>query len=474
MPALKLPFFNRKERDQARVAIAAIATTSYLYRAAALAESVAAVFPDAERALLWVDAPAGVQLEDTARQLGYGRVIVPQELVAAETLAGMRARYSVTELCFALKPLLLRKMLDLGCATAIYLDSDIFVYLGLGQVFEALAGNSIALTPHTSDPLPDDDRLPRDFTILRTGVFNLGFIGVRSTPEARRFLDWWAARTSRFGYVDSLHGWGGDQKWCDMVPALFDGVAVLKNPGYNVAYWNLPSRALSQVKGRWFAGGQPLVFFHFSGFDPSHPGLLSKFQDRIDPASDPHLSQLLAGYAAKLQDSERRVADVLPPIGDRHSAGPPSGNPQSQAVLDPLLASPLEEMLYAATVQVSPRKVFAEPGECVVFEVEIHNRCELPLWIAAHSDGVRGVGLTFHLLGGRREVLVFDNPRRYYPDPVRGGDTAIVNFVYRVPNAYGHFVLEFDLVHDCFRWFHREVDDAARVEIFAGIHGGAK
>jgi hypothetical protein len=452
-----------------RIAIVTVATTSYLHWAAALAESAAAACPDAERALLWVDAPVGFEFENAARGLGYGRVMLAQDLIAAEALAGMKARYSAPELCFALKPLLLRKMLDLGFAATIYFDADVFIYWELGAIFETLASNSIALTPHITEPLPDDDRLPRDFTILRAGAFNLGFIGVRATPEARRFLDWWAARESRYGYVDPLHGWGGDQKWCDMVPALFDGVAVLKNPGHNVAYWNLPSRPLSQVHGRWFAGGEPLVFFHFSGFDPRRPWMLSKFQDRIDPSHDPLLSRLLADYAAELSNCERRVSQILRPIAKHESAEPATKGLLTPAVLDRLLANPLEEVTYASSVRVSPREVFAEPGESVVFQVEICNRGEMPLWIAAHSDGIHGVGLTFHLLRGTRDVLAYDNPRHYYHDPIPGGKTATVIFVYRVPNEYAHFVLEFDLVHDGFTWFHPEIDAAARVEIFAGV-----
>jgi hypothetical protein len=464
-----LPLLLSSDRYKARMAIAAIATTSHLHWAAALAESAAAACPGAERVLLWVDAPAAVEFENTARQLGYDRVLAAQDLVAAEALAGMQARYSAPELCFALKPLLLREMLNLGFAATIYFDADVFVYADLGAIFETLASVSIALTPHMTEPLPEDDRLPRDFTILRAGAFNLGFIGVRDTPETRRFLDWWAARESRYGYVDPLYGWGGDQKWCDMVPALFDGVAVLKNPGYNVAYWNLPSRPLSQAQGRWFAGNEPLVFFHFSGFDPRRPGMLSKFQDRIDPSHDPLLSQLLSRYAATLSNCERRVSDILQPILKHDSAELATKSLPTPALLERLLADPLEEAIYASSVRVSPREVFAEPGERVVFQVEICNRGETPLWLAAHSDGIHGVGLTFRMLRGTRDVLVDDNPRCYYHDPVPGGKTATVSFLYRVPNEYGQFTLEFDLVHDGFRWFHREIDAAARVEIFAGV-----
>jgi hypothetical protein len=212
-----------------------------------------------------------------------------------------------------------------------------------------------------------------------------------------------------------------------------------------------------------------LVFFHFSGFDPGRPGTLSKFQDRIDPSHNPLLSQLLSSYAATLSNCEQRVSDILQPILKSDSAEPATKSLPTPAVVERLLAKPLEKAVYASSVRVSPREVFAEPGERVVFQVEICNSGEAPLWLAAHSDGIHGVGLTFRTLRGTRDVLVDDNPRCYYHEPVPCGKTATVSLLYRVPNEYGHFSLEFDLVHDGFRWFHREIDAAARVEIFAGV-----
>ena len=36
---------------------------------------------------------------------------------------------------------------------------------------------------------------------------------------------------------------------------------------------------------RYTVDGRPLAFFHFSGFDPEHPLVLSRHQDRIDVAA---------------------------------------------------------------------------------------------------------------------------------------------------------------------------------------------
>ena len=59
-----------------------------------------------------------------------------------------------------------------------------------------------------------------------------------------------------------------DQRWVDFAPSFFDHF-ILKDPTYNVAYWNLHERDLEWTDGRYLVNGQPLTFFHFSGFVPA-------------------------------------------------------------------------------------------------------------------------------------------------------------------------------------------------------------
>ena len=65
-----------------------------------------------------------------------------------------------------------------------------------------------------------------------------------------------------------------DQRWIDFVPALFTH-AVVANPAYNVAYWNLHGRELASAGSGYRVDGEPLRFFHFSGFKPETPQILS-------------------------------------------------------------------------------------------------------------------------------------------------------------------------------------------------------
>ena len=55
------------------------------------------------------------------------------------------------------------------------------------------------------------------------------------------FLDWWWQRTRREALVDVARMMFTDQRWVDFVPSFFDH-HILKDPGYNVAYWNLHGR----------------------------------------------------------------------------------------------------------------------------------------------------------------------------------------------------------------------------------------
>ena len=87
------------------------------------------------------------------------------------------------------------------------------------------------------------------------------------SPPARRSTrcsDWWAERLATDCLVAPERGYFVDQRWMDFAPGLIPSLPVLRDPGYNVAYWNLPSRDVSAT-AKYTVNGWPLRFFHFSG-----------------------------------------------------------------------------------------------------------------------------------------------------------------------------------------------------------------
>ena len=216
----------------------------------------------------------------------------------------MAATYDVTELATAVKPWAFKHLFDRGASVVIYLDPDIEVFDSLGPLEPMTQEHGILLTPHITAPLPQDGKRPDELDLLLAGVYNLGFLALSATA-ARMFLPWWRERLRRNCLDNPSRGLFVDQRWIDFAPALFEP-GILKDPGYNVAYWNLPHRVLRRDGDRILVNGRTLRFFHFSGFSPRTPHLLSKHQDgapRIRLSDSPLLTGICERYAAALEEA---------------------------------------------------------------------------------------------------------------------------------------------------------------------------
>ncbi len=194
----------------------------------------------------------------------------------------MQLWYSVIEFNTAIKPFVFRHLFDrFAFDEVVYLDPDILLFRPMAEVFDGLVAHNIVLIPHIMQPL-QDDKEPSDHTIMKSGVYNLGFLGVRNDPDSRTLIDWWSERCYLHCRVDVPGHMFTDQRWMDLAPAFVPDPLILRHPGYDVAYWNLAHRRVEQAgDGAWLVNGGPLVFFHFSGISPEDPTVFSKHQDRF-------------------------------------------------------------------------------------------------------------------------------------------------------------------------------------------------
>jgi hypothetical protein len=215
----------------------------------------------------------------------------------------MAAIYDVMELAVALKPWLLELLLDqVGPDEAVmYLDPDMRVYAPLDEVDALARSFGIVLTPHVTAPMPRDGKMADETVILESGLFNFGFVAV--SRAARPFLDFLEERFRRECYVDKPRMRFADQRWVDFAPGAFDA-HILRDPAYNVAYWNLDHRPLQRRGNSYVVDGRPLRLFHFSGYRPTVPHLLSKHQGdrpRILLSENAALLGICDDYAAELR-----------------------------------------------------------------------------------------------------------------------------------------------------------------------------
>lgn len=282
----------------ARVTACTIVARNYLPAAKVLARSYLAHHPGNDFVIAVIDAH-----DEAAEQNGF-RVVGREAFgIAEDDYLRMATAYSVTELATSVKPYLLRE-LRREYDVAIYLDPDIQVFAPMPEVAELAMAHGIVLTPHVLAPLPRDGYEPDEAVIMGAGIFNLGFIGVGA--GSAEFLDFWAERLKHDAIVAPEQQLFTDQRWVDNVPALFPH-HVLRDPGFNVAYWNLHERALRrEPDGRLTADGAELRFFHFSGYRPETPWLLTMYcprKPRVMLSANPDLRALCDSYGAALRSA---------------------------------------------------------------------------------------------------------------------------------------------------------------------------
>lgn len=274
-----------------KTAICTIVAKNYLPQARVLMDSVRRWNPEAMRIVVLVDEVDGFF---DPRQEDF-ETILSKDLPIPSS-KWFHFKYVILELSTAVKPYALEFLMRRYDLTRIvYLDPDIQVFSSLANLFAGHPSSAIFLTPHLTAPNRDDLQ-PGDLEILRAGTYNLGFIGLRASEETFHFLRWWQSKLYDLCVVDLPRGLFVDQRWVDLVPGLFSGVAILREAGYNVAYWNLSHRQVRRAGDQYTVNGEPLYFFHYSGFDPANPETVSKHQNRYQLSDVGEARRLFLDY----------------------------------------------------------------------------------------------------------------------------------------------------------------------------------
>lgn len=217
----------------------------------------------------------------------FDKMVTAEDLFGEETEQWLFG-HDIVEACTAVKGRALQHIMAQKNAEKIfYFDPDTAVFNSMSPIVEILDEYSIALTPHQIDYEPADERtaiMDNEVGSLKWGVFNLGFVAVANNHEAKRFAAWWADRLHDWCHDRVDMGIFVDQKWCNLVPCFFDRVKIVRDPGYNVASWNLNQRKLSfDNNGNLRVNGHLLRFFHFTKLGPIGDAMTSRYaKDNIE------------------------------------------------------------------------------------------------------------------------------------------------------------------------------------------------
>ncbi len=252
-------------------------TKSYLPKARVLAKSVKRFHPDWTFVLLYSDdLPVGFDLKLEP----FDEVLTIDQL-GFENWKAWAFGHAVVELCTAVKgpaaELLAQRS---GVNKIMYLDPDIKVFNSLSSLESLLDKHDILLTPHLLDAETDINAIQdNEISALKHGVYNLGFFAAKTTDQGLEFIRWWAERLRHFCRANIPGGLFTDQRWCDLAPAFFSELGIVRDRGCNVATWNIAHRPLSKNEsGVYIVADVPLRFYHFTSYDSGDGmGMLMKY-----------------------------------------------------------------------------------------------------------------------------------------------------------------------------------------------------
>jgi hypothetical protein len=244
----------------------------------------------------------------------------PHELVSVEDIGiegigEMVQKYDVVEFNTAVKPFFidfLYRRPDVD--QVIYLDPDILVFSSFTPLSERLRSCNLIVTPHSCTFDNSRENIYYETGMLSTGVYNLGFLGTSRNEATFSFLKWWQHRLREYCYYTPGTGIFVDQLWVTLASLYFPGVFVEKHPGYNMSYWNSFERIISQRNDQYFVNNDhPLVFYHFSSFDPEKPGEITKrAKSMTKPLTErPDLAPLYSSYSRLLVEAGYAKAKTL-------------------------------------------------------------------------------------------------------------------------------------------------------------------
>jgi len=292
-------------------------TLNYLPKAKILAKTLKQLHPDWQFHLVISDKiPSDKEnLFNTELSKPYFDKVVWIEELPIPEISSWIFKHSVVEICTAVKGPYLRYLADQGIEKIVYIDPDIAILNSLEPIEEWLDEYGILLTPHLLD-YTDNPQSIQDNEIMGTmrhGTFNLGFLAINSTnTDGRRFVDWWADRLLSYCYADYDRGLFTDQKWVDLAPSFFEELLIIRDPGYDVASWNLDCRELGfNDHGQLMVNGSyPLRFYHFTGYD-SGAGL-NVVTSLTSGGANPVVNELWDWYIRQLDANGHETMGAVP------------------------------------------------------------------------------------------------------------------------------------------------------------------
>ena len=195
------------------------------------------------------------------------------------------------------------RLLDRGFDHAVYFDPDISIERPIAELPGPCREHSIVLTPHLTEPMPRDGGLPFGADTCCSPAPTTSASSGWATPSRHAGCSTGGAPASP-RTPTSTSSTASSPTSASSTSSRPVRAHLVKDPSWNVAYWNLATRPLTRgADGGLLVAGHPLTFVHLSGYSPRQPHLLSKHQGRkprLLLSEDAVLRDICDDYGARL------------------------------------------------------------------------------------------------------------------------------------------------------------------------------
>ncbi|HUN01727.1 MAG TPA: hypothetical protein PLS00_02630 [Niabella sp.] len=112
----------------------------------------------------------------------------------------------------------------------IYLDASPINSMLLEKIETSLNQYSVCLVPKMTKPATEKSSvIEQEIRALREGSFDFSIFGIKNDEQGKRFAYWWKQRIIVHCYQNDERGIYFEQKWCNLVPVIFDNVCIIRD-----------------------------------------------------------------------------------------------------------------------------------------------------------------------------------------------------------------------------------------------------
>ncbi len=203
---------------------------------------------------------------DTLKNLNLDHLTpIGLSLVEDDELLQVKPSRTSVEYCWMMSSVFPLYLLTTHRITEItYLDADIVFLCAPEQIYKEMGDKSILIIPHRFTE-------KEQWREKKSGVFNVGMLVFKNDTRSLTCLKWWKKQVINWCYNRYEDGKYGDQLYLNDWPTRFEGVHILKNPGANIASWNISRYSFFKKENKlWLKEKQNdntglVIFYHYHG-----------------------------------------------------------------------------------------------------------------------------------------------------------------------------------------------------------------